>query len=64
MNTSSRPGADLRPFVAAVAERRDGRFERGGIVAADVQRGAEGHGLLHAGLAAQLLRELRADPGR
>ena len=32
-------------------------FERSRVVAADVQRVAEGHGLLHAGLVAELLGE-------
>ncbi|MNN32941.1 hypothetical protein D3C81_1466780 [compost metagenome] len=44
------------------AARRSGQaFKRGGqclrIAAGDVQRGAEGHGLLHAGRTLQLLRQ-------
>ena len=69
MNTSSRPESDLLPFVGARAERRDRLFQRRGVVAADVQHGAERHRLLHAGLLAELLGELEqiraADrPGR
>ena len=43
----------------AHAERRDGAFERGRVVTADVQRIAKGDRLLHAGRFTQLFGELR-----
>ena len=64
MKTSSRPEGICAPVVGRTAKRRDGLLERGGIVAAHVQRVAEGDGLLHARLPAELLGELRADRAR
>ena len=63
------PGLDPAPFVGLRAKGRDGSFERGGVVAADVQHVAERHGLLHAGILAEPLGQLEqvraADrPGR
>ena len=64
MKTSSSPARMLRPLVRRTAERRDGPLQRRGIIAAHVQRRAEGDRLLHAGLRAQLRRRARASPAR
>jgi hypothetical protein len=47
-------GVDPTPFMRPRAERSDGPFECGRVVAADVQRAAEGDRLLDAGPATQL----------
>ena len=52
-------GCDLPPLVWLMTERRDGAFERGGVVSAHVQRIAESDRLLHTGRFAQLFGELR-----
>ena len=48
---------NLLPGVRFPTIRRDGALQRNGILAADMQRGAESHGLLDAGLVANLVRE-------
>ena len=55
-------GLDLPPLVLIGAKRRDRAFERGRVAAADVQRIAEGHRLLHARLVAKF--QAQADSGR
>ena len=62
MKASSRPDANLPPFVGLPTERRDGALERGRVVAAHVQRIAERHGLLHAGIFRGVVRP--DGPGR
>ena len=64
MKTSSNPEGIWCQSYGGMAKRRDGVFERRCIVAADVQRVAEGDGLLYAAMSAELLGELRADRGR
>src|SRR5690349_10834447 len=50
---------NLMPFVRLTAKRRDRAFELGPVGAADVQRIAEGDGLLHAGSLAKFVGQLR-----
>src|SRR5512140_1362751 len=51
-------GIDLLPLVGRGAKRCERPFERGRVAAADMQRMAKNHRLLHGWTAAELLRQL------
>ena len=59
MNTSSRPERIRRHSWGALAERRDGLLQPGGVLAADVQHRAKSHRLLHSRLHAQFARQMQ-----
>ena len=65
MNTSSSPGSMRLPArTASAVNGGQRRFERGGVVAAHVQRGAERRDLLHAGRSSAAASRARRASGR